>query len=58
MDKVYGIKKITIMSAARQVKILFLSLGLFGIATMWQAVFADVGVTVLTILNSIRILNK
>ena len=39
------------------IKILFLSLGLFGIATMWQAVFADVGVTVITILNSIRILN-
>lgn len=43
---------------AISIKILFLSLGLFGIATMWQAVFADVGVTVLTILNSIRILNK
>ncbi len=35
-------------------KILFLVLGLFGMTTMWMAVFADVGVTLLTILNSIR----
>lgn len=35
-------------------KILFLALGLFGMTTMWMAVFADVGVTLLTILNSIR----
>lgn len=42
---------------AISIKILFLTLGLFGIASMWQAVFADVGVTVITILNSIRILN-
>ena len=38
------------------VKGIFLLMGAFGIATMWEAVFADVGVTVLAVLNSIRIL--
>ena len=38
------------------VKILFLGLSLFGYTTMWEAVFADVGVTILAILNSIRVL--
>lgn len=38
------------------VKILTLALSLFGIADMWQAVFADVGVTLITILNTLRIL--
>ena len=38
------------------VKILTLLLSLFGIADMWQAVFADVGVTILTIFNTLRIL--
>ena len=37
------------------VKILTLILSLFGIADMWQAVFADVGVSVIAILNAIRI---
>ena len=38
------------------VKLLTLLLSLFGIADMWQAVFADVGTTLITILNTIRIL--
>lgn len=38
------------------VKIIVLGLGAVGIATMWGAVFADVGVSVLAILNSIRAL--
>ena len=38
------------------IKILFLILGAFGIANMWGAVFADVGVAVLCILNAIRCL--
>lgn len=38
------------------VKILVLVLSMFGVATMWQAVFADVGTTLITILNTIRIL--
>lgn len=39
------------------IKILFLSLGAFGITGMLSAVIADVGVTVLAILNSLRALN-
>ncbi len=42
------------LTFALSMKILFLILGLFGVATMWMAVFADVGVTILTVLNSIR----
>ena len=38
------------------VKVIVLSLGAFGVATMWEAVFADVGVSILAILNSIRAL--
>ncbi len=38
------------------VKILVLLLSILGVATMWQAVFADVGTTLITILNTIRIL--
>ncbi|MDL5046956.1 HAD-IC family P-type ATPase [Oscillatoria amoena NRMC-F 0135] len=37
------------------VKIIVLVLGAGGIATMWEAVFADVGVALLAILNAIRI---
>ena len=38
------------------VKGLFLILGAFGLASMWEAVFADVGVAVIAILNSGRML--
>ena len=38
------------------VKIMVLVLAVFGIATMWMAVFADVGVTVLAVLNAMRAL--
>ena len=37
-------------------KILVLLLSVLGVANMWQAVFADVGTTLITILNTIRIL--
>lgn len=37
------------------VKALFLILGAYGIATMWEAVFADVGVALLAIFNAVRI---
>ena len=40
------------------VKVLVLVLSTLGIASMWQAVFADTGVTLLTILNSTRILKR
>ncbi|MWV43053.1 cadmium-translocating P-type ATPase [Paenibacillus sp. HJL G12] len=38
------------------VKAVFLILGAFGIATMWEAVFSDVGVTLLAVLNAMRVL--
>ena len=38
------------------VKVLVLALGAFGIANMWEAVFADVGVTVIAVINSTRCL--
>lgn len=38
------------------VKVLVLLLGAFGIANMWEAVFADVGVTVIAVINSTRCL--
>ena len=44
------------ISFALGVKAVCLLLGALGIAGMWQAVFADVGVTVLAVLNSLRIL--
>ena len=40
------------------VKILILVLSAIGIASMWQAVFADVGVTIISILNTLRIMKK
>ena len=40
------------------VKVLVLLLAAFGIATMWMAVFADVGVTVLAVLNAMRALKS
>ncbi len=53
------------LSIARQnvwfaigVKLAVLLLASLGIATMWMAVFADVGVTVLAVLNSMRALNS
>ena len=38
------------------VKVLILFLSTIGLSGMWQAVFADVGVTILTIFNTLRIL--
>ena len=40
------------------VKGLFLLLGAFGLASMWEAVFADVGVAVIAILNATRMLGR
>ncbi len=40
------------------VKILFLTLATFGMATMWMAIFADVGISLLAVLNSMRILKN
>lgn len=41
---------------ALAVKLAVLVLGALGLAGMWQAVFADVGVAVIAILNSMRML--
>jgi Zn2+/Cd2+-exporting ATPase len=40
------------------IKAIVLVLGAFGISTMWEAVFADVGVTFITVLNSLRVFKK
>jgi Zn2+/Cd2+-exporting ATPase len=39
---------------ALAIKLVFIGLGILGIATMWEAVFADVGVAMLAILNATR----
>lgn len=41
---------------AMGVKLFFILLGAFGIATMWEAVFGDMGVAVLAILNAMRVM--
>lgn len=46
------------ISMAFLVKGFFLVFGAIGMATMWEAVFADVGVAILAVLNSTRILKK
>ncbi len=38
------------------IKLAVMALGAVGIATMWMAIFADVGVAILAILNATRIL--
>ena len=43
------------ISLAFGVKLIVLALGAGGLATMWEAVFADVGVALLAILNAVRI---
>ena len=44
------------ITLAFAVKLIVLILGLFGDATMWEAVFADVGVALLAVLNATRVL--
>ncbi|MBD2493611.1 heavy metal translocating P-type ATPase [Nostoc sp. FACHB-280] len=41
---------------ALAIKIAFIGLGILGVATMWEAVFADVGVALLAIFNATRIM--
>lgn len=41
---------------AMAIKGLFIALGIFGVATMWEAVFADMGVALIAILNAMRVL--
>lgn len=44
------------IALALGVKLFFILLGAAGIATLWEAVFADVGVSLLAILNASRVL--
>ncbi len=44
------------VALAFAVKLIVLLLGGFGLATLWEAVFADVGVTILAVINSLRII--
>ncbi|MEG3900945.1 heavy metal translocating P-type ATPase [Microcoleus sp. B4-C5] len=41
---------------ALSIKAIFIGLGVFGLATMWEAVFADVGVALAAIFNATRVL--
>ena len=43
---------------AMVVKVIVLILGAGGVASMWEAVFADVGVSLIAILNSMRVMNS
>ena len=43
---------------AMDVKLIFIVLGVFGVATMWEAVFGDIGVALIAVFNAIRILKK
>ena len=38
------------------IKVLVLVLSAFGLSTMWEAVFADVGVSIIAIINALRVL--
>lgn len=46
------------ITLALGIKLAFLALTIVGLGTMWMAVFADVGASVLVILNSLRLLQK
>jgi Zn2+/Cd2+-exporting ATPase len=50
-------KKIVLQNIflALGIKIIFIAFGAMGVAGMWEAVFADVGVTLLAVLNTLRI---
>ncbi len=62
IPKVVAIAKMTMriiyqnVILALGIKFLVMALGVFGLANMWMAVFADVGVTFLAVLNALRIL--
>lgn len=39
------------------IKVTVLALSAIGISTMWEAVFADVGVSIIAIINALRVLS-
>jgi len=46
------------ISFALGVKVFVLALGALGLATMWAAVFADVGVALIAVLNAMRVMKN
>ena len=46
------------MVFAISIKLIVLIAGALGLASLWMAVFADVGVSVLAVLNAMRLLKK
>ena len=48
---------ITNITLAMLIKVTAILLGIAGITTIWQAVIADVGVTIVAVINSLRCLN-
>jgi Cd2+/Zn2+-exporting ATPase len=40
------------------VKTAFIVLGIFGVATMWEAVFGDMGVALIAVFNAIRVMKN
>jgi Zn2+/Cd2+-exporting ATPase len=46
------------VTLALGVKLIVMVLGVLGIATMWEAVFADVGVTILAVFNAMRLIKR
>ena len=42
----------------KDVKLIIQVLGVLGLANMWAAVFADVGVSIIAIFNSLRLMRK
>ena len=58
----YGVKKLVrvgtagAMQKTTHIRDLVLAMGAFGVANMWEAVFADVGVSVIAIINAMRAL--
>ena len=60
MEVAKATKRIVIQNIviALSIKAVFLVLGAFGIAGMWEAVFGDVGVTLIAVFNAMRMLKK
>lgn len=64
IEKLFKISHKTILTVKENivfalfVKFLFFSLAILGISSMWFAVFADVGVSLITVINSMRLTKK
>jgi Cd2+/Zn2+-exporting ATPase len=46
------------IALALVIKVIFLGITFAGMATMWMAVFADMGVSLLVVFNGLRLLKK